>query len=177
MIFSRFTGVFYVGLSLGPSVGAWVLRSGLLEKMGLVLDGRNITGVFCVSITMALVNFLCAALLFPESVGSGKTSMGELEGREEEEGDEDEVQEASQGLLARFIKPLALFLPVVTFDASGRKKRDWSLTWLAGALFAYMLGTVSTFGYSINTKLTTCRVLPRSSTYTQSIHTTGRPRP
>jgi len=177
MIFSRFTGVFYVGLSLGPSVGAWVLRSGMLEKLGLAWNGKNVTGVFCVAIAMAFVNFVCAALLFPESVGSGKTSMGELEGREEEEDDEDEVQEASQGLLARFIKPLALFLPVVAFDASGRKKRDWSLTWLAGALFAYMLGTVSALSYSDGAELTTCRVSPRSSTCTQSIHTTGQRRP
>ena len=54
----------------------------------------------------------------------------------------------SQGIIARFLSPLSVFLPVVVLDPSPygighRKRRDWSLTMLAVALFGFMLSTVS----------------------------------
>lgn len=47
-----------------------------------------------------------------------------------------------RGIIKAFLSPLAVFLPVVIMEGS-RKRTDWSLTLLAGALFAYMLSTVS----------------------------------
>ncbi|PPQ64605.1 hypothetical protein CVT26_002003 [Gymnopilus dilepis] len=52
----------------------------------------------------------------------------------------------SQGIIARFLSPLSVFLPVVVLDPSPygighRKRRDWSLTMLAVALFGFMLST------------------------------------
>ncbi|KAF8806993.1 hypothetical protein BYT27DRAFT_7190702 [Phlegmacium glaucopus] len=69
--------------------------------------------------------------------------------------EEDTVEEANRprqeerersgctGAISRFLSPLAVFLPVVVLDSSslGRKRRDWSLTLLAVALFAHMLST------------------------------------
>ena len=47
------------------------------------------------------------------------------------------------GIIRRFLSPLAVFLPVDITDASGvRKKKDWSLTYLALTLFLYHLSTV-----------------------------------
>ena len=58
-----------------------------------------------------------------------------------------------EGLISGFLKPLAVFLPVVVLVPSPnglgrRKKRDWSLTLLAVALLGFMLSSVSckTFG-------------------------------
>ncbi|KAF8968180.1 hypothetical protein BDZ97DRAFT_1916391 [Flammula alnicola] len=50
------------------------------------------------------------------------------------------------GVIARFLSPLAVFLPVMVLDPSptglgSRKRRDWSLTMLAVALFGFMLST------------------------------------
>lgn len=51
-------------------------------------------------------------------------------------------------LISGFLKPLAVFLPVVVLVPSPnglgrRKKRDWSLTLLAVALLGFMLSSVS----------------------------------
>jgi len=75
--------------------------------------------------------------------------------------------------ISRFLKPLAIFLPVVilvpTPNGLGRrKKRDWSLTFLAVALLGFMLSSVGFYRsrcgslklilFSLN------RAWPRSST-------------
>ena len=57
-------------------------------------------------------------------------------------------EEGKTGLITGFLKPLAVFLPVVVLVPSPnglgrRKKRDWSLTLLAVALLGFMLSSVS----------------------------------
>ncbi|KAF9565265.1 MFS general substrate transporter [Agrocybe pediades] len=69
----------------------------------------------------------------------------------------------SEGIIMRFLRPLSVFLPVMVLDSSPngighRKRRDWSLTMLALALFGFMLSTglfqikylyaVHTYGWS-----------------------------
>lgn len=50
------------------------------------------------------------------------------------------------GIISQFLSPLAVFLPVMVLDPSGLgKRRDWSLTLLAGGLFGYLLSYVSAF--------------------------------
>jgi hypothetical protein len=128
--------------------------------------------VFWVSILLSSVNFLLVLLVFPESLsresrakavsdysgkGKGKSRAeaanaedgvvvddreGEVGGsRSENErgaghGDEE------RGIINTFLRPLAIFLPVVIMDGS-KKRTDWSLTFLAGAMLTYMLSTVS----------------------------------
>jgi len=58
--------------------------------------------------------------------------------------------EADIGVIARFLKPLAVFLPVVVMDPSGfgRKKKDWNLTMLAvAALLIHLAGGVYQIKY------------------------------
>lgn len=51
---------------------------------------------------------------------------------------------AGTGIIAQFLSPLAIFLPVLLpVDGSTRQRRDWSLTLLAASLLGFMLSTVS----------------------------------
>ena len=81
------------------------------------------------------------------SSGDPGSSIGDEEEAPRQEERQSEVQSGHAGIISHFLSPLAVFLPVVVFDSSGigRKRRDWSLTLLAGALFGYMLSTVSAF--------------------------------
>jgi hypothetical protein len=66
--------------------------------------------------------------------------------RPKQEERESWILSAGTGIISRFLSPLAVFLPVMVLDPSGLgKRRDWSLTLLAGGLFGYMLSCVSTF--------------------------------
>ena len=66
--------------------------------------------------------------------------------RQRQEERESGVRSGGAGIIGHFLSPLAVFLPVMVLDPSGlRKRRDWSLTLLAGGLFGYMLSTVSVF--------------------------------
>ena len=89
-----------------------------------------------------------ASTLSSGDTGSSSTdeedNIEELRLRQEER--ESGVRSGSTGIISHFLSPLAIFLPVVVLDPSGLgKRRDWSLTLLAGGLFGYMLSTVSPF--------------------------------
>lgn len=157
-IFSRFTGVFYVGFSLGPSVGGWLISNP-------VGGAGKVTSVFYVAVICSFVNFCLVLGLFPESVGKerreramneyvgkgkgkGRAIGGDTDGEEDRLGqgsssdDNGPEQEAAKGGVVRqFLSPLAVFLPAVVMDGN-RKKTDWSLTLLAAVMFGYMLSSV-----------------------------------
>ncbi|CAA7267107.1 unnamed protein product [Cyclocybe aegerita] len=181
-IFSRFTGVLYLGFAVGPSLGGWLLRQPF-TLFGSASQGTNVTSVFYVAALWSLVNFLLVLLVFPESlsqerraramliytrhdrkgknrtltVSEGAAGLDDVDvevagvrrvvvGEEDEPITQGQEQEQDQrderkGLLSQFLGPLAAFLPVLVLDSSGlgRKKRDWSLTLLAAALFGFML--------------------------------------
>ena len=100
---------------------------------------------------MQLLNLCLVLFVFPESTtkeqrdrASGK-SKGKAPDRSGNEASlEDVVEEtAKTGILRNFLSPLAIFQPEPIFvDGSTRKRKDWSLTLLAVALFGYMLSTV-----------------------------------
>lgn len=95
--------------------------------------------------------------MFPESITQEQRdrASGKNKGkaRDQPAGALDSVEEAAEdeapvntGIIRNFLSPLALFLPVPIFvDGSARKRKDWSLTLLAGAMFGYMLSTVRYF--------------------------------
>lgn len=195
-VFSRFTGVFYLGFSLGPAVGGWVIANGLpIPWLNVLLKPqKTVTGVFWISVFFSLVNLLLVVFVFPESLSKekrekskkkdAKGNKGKQRARNDDEetvggvveeslpilqmpvgngaasSDEEESSASSssvslaprqeeqsrQGTLTKFLSPLAVFLPVTVLDpyGLGRKRKDWSLTLLAGALFGVMLATVST---------------------------------
>ncbi|KAF5359873.1 hypothetical protein D9756_003450 [Leucocoprinus leucothites] len=165
-VFSRFTGVTYLGVFIGPSISGYLIQKSSTNK-----NTKNVTSVFWVAVVCSFVNFLLAVFVFPESLdeekrgkameewerakrrirergkgkGRARVGMGAEEGGEEEEGRTDGDQDIegegeSVGLVAGLIAPLAVFLPVLVRDRVGmRMRRDWSLTVLAFGYFGLML--------------------------------------
>jgi len=183
-IFSRFTGVVYLGFSIGPAIGGWLILHPIGWLEGFSTPGRQtVASVFWVAVFCSFINFLLVAFVFPESLdkekrdramiayqktgasagkkgkareraltltsgGPSSSNTDEEEGVEEVNRPRQEEREGSgNGIISRFLNPLAVFLPVVVLDSSGlgRTRRDWSLTLLAVALFGYMLSNVSAF--------------------------------
>lgn len=126
------------------------------------------TTVFWVAIICTFINFVLVLFVFPESLDKVKLQQAALafqaqangkgklrdDDNEEEEADVGEGSGAGNdqvrvqrkrkgGIIRGFLRPLALFMPVVVLEGGVRKRRDWSLTFLGAALFGYMLSNVS----------------------------------
>lgn len=125
------------------------------------------TTVFWVAIICTFINFVLVLFVFPESLDKVKLQQAALafqaqangkgkirDDDDEEEGDVGEGSGAGNdqvrvqrrrkgGIIRGFLRPLALFMPVVVLEGGVRKRRDWSLTFLGAALFGYMLSNVS----------------------------------
>ena len=72
-IFSRFTGVTYVGSSVGPVIGGWLIRHPLKWVRGSSIPGRQpVTSVFWVSVFFAFINSLLVIFVVPESLDKEK---------------------------------------------------------------------------------------------------------
>ncbi|KAI0059215.1 MFS general substrate transporter [Artomyces pyxidatus] len=147
-IFSRFGGVFYLGFSLGPTLGAFLIKHPLhMKAFQPTHPGvSNVTTVFWAAIMCSLLNFLLAVLVLPESLDKARQRAAQ----KVRDGDEQppSVQRVGKrrggvkGLLRKLFGPLAIFAPRRRLLADGsRRKKDWSLTLLACALFGYMLST------------------------------------
>lgn len=168
-IFSRFTGVFYVGFSMGPAIGGWIIKNGIGTQPG---QPKSVTAVFYLAVLCSFTNLLLVLFVFPESLSaekretaarehamthSAKGKARDLSGRDSgnhDEGpstssDEEGDSETKRfGIIRSFLSPLSIFLPVTIIEAGGKRRhRDWSLTMLAAALFGYMLSTVSSITY------------------------------
>lgn len=186
-IFSRFSGVVYLGFSIGPVIGGWLIRHPIAWIGGSSIPGRqSVTSVFWVAVSCSFINLLLITFVFPESLDKEKREqamiaykksgvLGGKKGKARERAltlssgdpgslgadEEDNIEEVNRprqeereyglrsgvtGIISHFLSPLAVFLPVMVLNPSGLgKRRDWSLTLLAGGLFGYMLSTVSTF--------------------------------
>ncbi|KAI0077310.1 hypothetical protein K474DRAFT_1643587 [Panus rudis PR-1116 ss-1] len=84
-IFSRFTGMFYLGFSVGPTVGAYLIRhpvfvrfpssagAGVGNGEGTVHNGApTVTSVFYVAALCSFINLLLVLFVFPESLDKKK---------------------------------------------------------------------------------------------------------
>ncbi|KAF8896306.1 major facilitator superfamily-domain-containing protein [Infundibulicybe gibba] len=157
-IFSRFTGVFYLGFSVGPTIGGWLIRNpGLFNRQpgGNTSGAPTVTAVFWVAVFCSFMNFILVLFVFPESLNKerqaraaveySKTSStkGKARAHDDENVSNEHVEHPDaprEGIIQSFLSPLAIFLPVTVMDGT-RKRTDWSLTLLAAALFGYMLST------------------------------------
>jgi hypothetical protein len=151
-IFSRFAGVAYTGIALGPMIGAALLRHATQSAPSLVrtfargvegpTDGvPGVTPIFAVAIACTAVNFFLSLLVFPESVhkarlrAAAKTAAAEGTGAVSAA-----LPPKPISVAKRLFGPLAVFAPSKALaSASGRPGRDWSLTWLALGLFCVLL--------------------------------------
>lgn len=154
-IFSRFAGVFYIGLSVGPSVGGYLIKNPIWKTGGAL----TVTSVFWTAIFCSFLNFVLVLFVFPESLDKVKRARALADHQVKASGkgkarapDEEAVRQGSgsnggapaepgHGIIRGFLKPLALFLPVVVFDGGVKKRRDWSLTFLGAALFGATLSS------------------------------------
>lgn len=155
-IFSRFWGVFYFGFSVGPAIGGYLIRNPIWTKPG-VGNTPMVTTVFWVATICSFINFILVLFLLPESLDKVKRERAVLEYNVKTVGkrkaaavEADAIGEGSNvqnednhgrrgGIVCEFLQPLRVFLPVVVMDGGVRRRRDWSLTFLAAALFGFML--------------------------------------
>ncbi|KIJ66875.1 hypothetical protein HYDPIDRAFT_26293 [Hydnomerulius pinastri MD-312] len=156
-IFARFTGVLFVGLAVGPIIGAWLIRNPLpFLKVGTIDHPmQSVNSVFWVAIACSLINLILVLFIFPESLpaarraanrkGKNRAVEGCESGSSDKEGDWAVVR-----IVRSFFDPLAMFLPSSVPIARGvggeapgqsRTRKDWSLTFLALALFFHMLAS------------------------------------
>ncbi|KAJ7126951.1 major facilitator superfamily domain-containing protein [Mycena epipterygia] len=157
-VFSRFTGVSFLGFGFGPLIGGWLISHPIAFLTGPPHAGQpraqSVASVFWVAIGCSFINLCLVLFVFPESITQEQRDLacGKNKGKARdqpagalvsvEETAEDEEAPANTGIIRNFLSPLALFLPVPIFvDGSARKRKDWSLTLLAGAMFGYMLST------------------------------------
>nr|GAT60723.1 predicted protein [Mycena chlorophos] len=144
LVFSRFTGVLFVGLGIGPTLGASLIRHPIPFLNSPPHPGQpnaaTVTSVFWVAVGLQALNLLMILFVVPESTnknnGKGKARDTSQAGPSTTE----DAAPASKGFFSDFFSPLAIFLPVpMLVDGTVRKRKDWSLTLLASAMFAYML--------------------------------------
>ncbi|KAI0049921.1 hypothetical protein FA95DRAFT_1556236 [Auriscalpium vulgare] len=150
-IFSRFGGVFYLGLAAGPAIGAFFIRHPLVSVPAPVHAGvqaQSVTTVFYAAILCSALNFVLAVFVCPESLDKVKRRAAEKAAAAEPA---ENVNESAQptpvakkrGLVSRLFGPLAIFAPKrrLVFDenGNGRLRKDWSLTWFACSVFVYLL--------------------------------------
>lgn len=160
-IFARFTGVFSIGLALGPIIGAWLIRHPIPFMSAGNIDHplQSVTSVFWVAITCSFVNLILVLFVFPESLpASRRASNRKGKNRAVESGLEfpsSKADEPSRGRVATrifrsFLSPLAVFLPShvpvaasTTGDSlvSSRTRKDWGLTFIGMSLFSHMLAS------------------------------------
>ncbi|OBZ72590.1 putative membrane protein C14C4.07 [Grifola frondosa] len=144
-IFSRFTGVFYFGFAIGPTIGAFLIRHPFLpifsSSSGSLHNGApTVTSVFYIAAMASFVNMLLVLFLFPESLEKKKAKVSQqLQLAVSEESSPSSADRHS--FLTDFLSPLALFLPRKIEVPGGTSRKDWSLTILAIALFGYLLST------------------------------------
>jgi hypothetical protein len=148
-IFSRFTGVFYLGFSLGPALGAYLIRHpvfSLPSASSGPSDGQSspVTSVFYVAAMASFVNLLLVFFIFPESLGKKKAKAGLQRAVVNTiAGCDNTTKPKKQSLIKRFFDPLTLFAPKKVVKQDGAVIRDWSLTVLATSFFLYLLAMVS----------------------------------
>ena len=148
-IFSRFTGVFYLGFAIGPTIGAFLIRHPftpvLSPSMGVHNGAPTVTSVFYVAATASFVNLLLALFLFPESLTKKKAKVAAAA-----RASSGVVAAAaagstsdSQGMFWRALSAFAVFMPKTVTGPNVSSYRDWNMTYLALVLFGHLLSLVS----------------------------------
>ncbi|EGN98789.1 hypothetical protein SERLA73DRAFT_160454 [Serpula lacrymans var. lacrymans S7.3] len=146
-IFSRFSGVSFIGLALGPIIGAFLIAHPLpLFVTPTVRVGghelQTVTSVFWVAITCSFVNLLLVMFVFPESLPVERRTAGAKARASAKSKSKGNLPSSTPSttptwlsaplLLARAFLSPPLHLPPLS---------HWSLTFLALALFLHLLSS------------------------------------
>lgn len=150
-MFSRFSGVFFFGFSMGPAIGGWIIRN----KFGLSPGSdKSVAPVFYLAVLCSLINVLLVLFVIPESLSKEqrecaqtdyrveRSSKGKGRATDEEGASSSDGSKTRPGVIHTFLSPLALFLPTKVTDGT-RTVTDWSLSILGIGLFAVTLSTAS----------------------------------
>ena len=141
-IFSRFTGVFYFGFAIGPTIGAALIRHPFIPifspAVGVHNGAPTVTSVFYVAALASFINLMLALFLFPESLGKKKAQVVTSSSLAATPPVEEEPLNAVQQVLSA----LRVFLPKVVTSPNGTKHKDWSMMLLAIVLFGHLLSLV-----------------------------------
>lgn len=140
-IFSRFTGVFYFGFALGPTLGAFLIRHPFLPivspAVGIHNGAPTVTSVFYVASLGSFINLLLTLFLFPESLAKKKAKEAASPSLVAQP-----LLEAPPSAVERLISPYRLFMPKVVTTPNGAKHKDWSMTLLVAVFFGHLLSLV-----------------------------------
>ncbi|KAF8583727.1 MFS general substrate transporter [Ramaria rubella] len=130
-IFSRFTGVFHVGLALGPEIAALLLRS-----------THSTTKVFRTSVVCAFINLFLLLFVFPESLDK-ETREQNIKAAKEAKEKALQAAHGKRGLwrpvktaLKTFVEPLGILGPKLRERGRGL---DWTLTLVSLSMFTFYL--------------------------------------
>lgn len=147
-IFSRFSGVTFLGLAAGPLLGAFLIQ----HPLKFFQDPRdphpiqNVTSVFWVSIALSFLNLLFVAFVFPESLSKAEQAANRAPldvNVEDVDAETPQNKAAGGGIISSLLRPFAVFMPRTVTVAGRNSKKDWNLTFLALSIFGSMLGSVS----------------------------------
>jgi len=143
-VFSRFTGVSFLGFALGPVVGAWLIRHPIALIAGRPIPGQppgqSVISVFWIAALGSFINFCLVLFVFPESVSKEQHRVTRDCAVDAASPDrhKDGITTFIPWIIRDFFSPLATFIPT-SVSVDGRQRRDWSLTFLACALFGHLL--------------------------------------
>ncbi|KAI0248117.1 major facilitator superfamily domain-containing protein [Lactifluus subvellereus] len=115
-IFSRFLGLIFTGMALGPSLG------GLIERLS-----GNPYIIFYIALGLHTINTLFLWFIIPESLLPAQMDFAQRAKRAESRGH-------WSNWIFGFLSPLAVLAPVAHKEGVTPQKalkKDWSLTWLA----------------------------------------------
>jgi Major Facilitator Superfamily len=127
-LFSRMTGVIFLGLAIGPALGAFIMNHPVFSPRG-AHTFPSMTAVFEAAVVFNLIN-VALLFLYPESLNTKHVE------------DNPASDKPSEGFFESILGSLTIFLPTVKTFSSGRKRRDWSFTFLACGVFAAMFSFV-----------------------------------
>ncbi|KAL6307471.1 MFS general substrate transporter [Sparassis latifolia] len=139
-IFSRFTGVSFLGLSIGPTIGAFLITHPIFKSVPPPSSSAHagtatVTSVFYVAAMCSFANLLLALFVFPEAPKKHAKIGQELRTVP------DEDAPRKQGHLAGFLAPFALLAPQTVQRPNGTTAKDYRLTLIALTLLVYALST------------------------------------
>ncbi|KAH7106522.1 MFS general substrate transporter [Auriculariales sp. MPI-PUGE-AT-0066] len=132
-IFSRISGITYVGFALGPIMGnAWIALH----------PAKTTDSAFQLAVMLGVLNLILLVTLIPESV-TQETRQTNKAARETEQSVG--PVKTFQRSIGSFFAPLELFMPKTRGgEVSWSDYKDWNMTCLAIAMFCYLL-TVALF--------------------------------